>query len=293
MEELLQVGLRRLQLWLQQGVTTVEIKSGYGLNLATERKMLLVADELARNSAVDVISTLLAAHAVPWEFSGRGDDYVDYVCQQIIPATADLASAVDVFCEPIAFSVEQSRKVLATGREYGLQVKIHAEQLSFSGGTAMACELNAISADHLEYLDEAGVQALASHGTVATLLPGAYYFLKLSQRPPVELLRQYGVPMAIASDFNPGSSPIGSIFWILNLACLLYGLTAEESLAGMTRHAARALRIDDRVGTIEVGKQADFALWNVTSPESLVCALTENPCRAVYKQGVRVHEATL
>jgi imidazolonepropionase len=280
-------------LWLRQGVTTIEIKSGYGLNLETERKQLLVAKELARHSPIEVVTTLLAAHAVPPEFAGRAKDYIDYVCSEVIPSTTDLASAVDVFCESIGFDVCQTRQVLETGLEYGLQLKVHAEQLSNTGGATLASELGALSADHLEYLQESGVEALACHETVATLLPGAYYFLQLPQRPPVDLLRKHGVPMALATDFNPGSSPISSVFWILNMACLLYGLTPEEALLGMTRNAAKALGMDDRVGTIERGKQADFVIWDVPSPDSLVCALTDNPCKSVYKRGELCYAASL
>ncbi|HEY6563934.1 MAG TPA: imidazolonepropionase, partial [Pirellulaceae bacterium] len=240
-EHLFESARRRLVTLIADGLTTVEIKSGYGLNLETELKMLRVARRLGESLPLDVRTTLLAAHAIPPEFADRPEEYVDQVCQDMIPACVGQADAVDVFCEAIAFSVDQSRRILESARQHGFATKIHAEQRTLLGGAAMAAGLGALSADHLEYLDEEGVQVLAQSGTIATLLPGAYYFLRETRCPPVDALRRHGVPIAIASDTNPGSSPLGSLQLVLNMACVLFGLTPSEALAGMTRHAAAAL----------------------------------------------------
>ncbi len=288
-EELYKVARRRAESLVFQGVTTLEIKSGYGLDLESELKILRVAVRLANDLPLDIVRTVLAAHCVPPEFTHSPDDYVRYVCDEILPATEPIADAVDVFCDAMAFGVEPSRRVLERGLELGLAAKIHAEQRSHNGGAAMAARLGAISADHLEYLDDEGVEALAAHGTVATLLPGAFYFLREQVRPPVERLREMGVPMALASDFNPGSSPVGSLQLIINMGCTLFGLTPEEAVAGVTRVAARALRLENRIGTLETGKQADLVDWDLQSPEELAYRVADNSCRAVFKRGERVH----
>ena len=284
-DELFESARKRLVRFLKQGVTTVEIKSGYGLNLDTELKMLRVARRLADELPVDVSTTLLAAHAVPPEFTGRADDYVSHVCGEILPAAAELCDAVDVFCESIAFDLAQTKRVFQAALDQGLGFKVHAEQLSHLGGAAMAASKGAWSADHLEYLSPADCEKMAASGTVATLLPGAFYTLRETQRPPIGALRAAGTTIAIASDANPGSSPLASILLVANMASTLFGLTAEESLVGLTRHAATALRRSE-IGTLEVGKQADLAIWDVSSPAELAYGVGHNPCVAVYKQGV-------
>jgi imidazolonepropionase len=225
---------------------------------------------------------------VPPEFKDRADAYLDLVVGEMLEAVvdADLADAVDAFCEGIAFSPQQVERLFVAAKARGLDLKLHAEQLSNLGGSAMAARHGALSADHLEYLDAAGVEAMAAAGTVAVLLPGAFHFLRETQRPPVELLRRHGVPMALATDLNPGSSPVYSLLTTLNLGCLLFGLTPTEALLGVTRHAARALGLDDEIGTLEVGKRADLALWGVHEPAALMGQLGHNPCRGRYVDGV-------
>lgn len=271
-EELARTAAERLAPLLAEGLTTVEIKSGYGLTLADELKQLRAARRLASLVPVRVTTTLLAAHAVPPEFEGRADDYVSHVCDAILPAAAaeGLADAVDVFCERIAFSPEQCARVFARARELGLPVKGHMEQLSNLGGSRLAAAHGALSADHVEYLDEAGVEALARAGTCAVLLPGAFYFLRETQRPPVEGLRRAGVPMAVATDLNPGTSPFASLRLAANMACVLFGLTVEEAFAGITREAARALGLAGRRGVLAEGADADLAVWSVPHPNALV-----------------------
>ncbi|EHK72261.1 Imidazolonepropionase [Pseudomonas psychrotolerans L19] len=268
--ELFAVARTRLQALIDEGVATVEIKSGYGLTVADELKLLRVARRLGEALPVRVITTLLGAHAVPPEFQGDADGYVDLVCREMIPAAVaeGLADAVDVFCEGIAFSPAQCERVFLAAREHGLPIKAHAEQLSNLGGSAMAARLGALSADHVEYLDEAGVRALAAAGTVAVLLPGAFLMLGETQHPPVELLRRYGVPMALASDANPGTSPLYLPTLIAHLGCTLFRLTPREALAGMTAHAAQALGRPE-LGRIQVGAVADLCLWDVGQPAEL------------------------
>lgn len=268
--ELFAVARPRLRTLIDEGVTTVEIKSGYGLTVADELKLLRVARRLGEALPVRVITTLLGAHAVPPEFQGDADGYVDLVCREMIPAAVaeDLADAVDVFCEGIAFSPAQCERVFLAAREHGLPIKAHAEQLSNLGGSALAARLGALSADHVEYLDEAGVRALAAAGTVAVLLPGAFLMLGETQHPPVELLRRYGVPMALASDANPGTSPLYLPTLIAHLGCTLFRLTPREALAGMTAHAAQALGRPE-LGRIQVGGPADLCLWDVGQPAEL------------------------
>ncbi|MCG2685659.1 MAG: imidazolonepropionase [Planctomycetales bacterium] len=271
--QLLDASLPRLTALADEGVTTVEIKSGYGLTPADELKMLRVARRMAEHVPINITTTLLAAHALPPEFQGRADDYVALVCDEIIPAAAaeGLADAVDVFCERIAFSTAQCERVFEAARRHGLPVKGHVEQLSNLGGARLAARFAALSVDHLEYLGAADVQALADSGTTAVLLPGAFYFLRETQKPPVAQLRAAGVPMAVSTDLNPGTSPLCSLRLMLNMACTLFGLTPEEALVGATRSAARALGLADRIGTLTVGKQADFLVWDVDHPSELVC----------------------
>jgi len=261
---------RRLQSLMQDGVTTVEIKSGYGLSLESELKMLRVAARLEQELPVNVKLTCLAAHAMPPEYTDK-DEYIDYLCETVLPTVAELgmADAVDAFCEGIAFSTEQVARYFNTAGSLGLPVKIHAEQLSSLGGTRMASSFKALSADHIEFIEEADVKAMADSGTVAVLLPGAFFTLKETQRPPIALLRQYGVPMAIATDANPGTSPVLSLRLMMNMACTLFALTPEETLAGATIYAAKALGMADTHGSLEVGKAADFISWDVESPGEL------------------------
>ena len=270
-EQLLALAMKRASRLIAEGVTTIEIKSGYGLDLASELKLLRVARALGERLGITVRTTLLAAHAVPPEYQGRADDYIRCVCDEILPAAAaaGLADAVDAFCETIAFTPAQVERVFTRARELGLAVKLHAEQLSNQHGAALAARHGALSADHLEHVDEAGVRAMAASGTVAVLLPAAFYFLRETQLPPLELLRKHRVPIAIASDLNPGSAPIASLLLNLNMACTLFKLTSEEAFAGVTRHAAAALGLGAERGSIEAGKIADLVLWDVEHPTEL------------------------
>lgn len=269
--DLIESAARRLAGLTREGVTTVEIKSGYGLDLETEIKMLEAAGELAPRGHVRVKRTFLGLHAIPAEFKDDRAAYVQLVADVMIPAiaAAGLADAVDAFCENIGFTPEEVDYVFSAARENGLDVKLHAEQLSNQSGAALAARYKALSADHLEYLDDAGIAAMAENGTVAVLLPGAFYFLREKQLPPIEALRKAGVHMAVASDCNPGTSPMTSPLAALNMACTLFKLTPEDALAGITREGARALGILDDVGTLEEGKAADFAVWDVKGPAEL------------------------
>ncbi|AKG71161.1 imidazolonepropionase [Serratia fonticola] len=289
-ELLLEQALFRLRPLLAEGVTCVEIKSGYGLTLASELKMLRVARRLAEILPVEVKTTCLAAHALPPEYAGRSDDYIDLVCNTIIPeaAAAGLADAVDAFCEHLAFSPEQVERVFAAAELAGLPVKLHAEQLSSLGGSALAARHHALSADHLEYATEQDAIAMAAAGTVAVLLPGAYYLLRETQCPPVELFRKHGVAMAIASDANPGTSPALSLRLMINMACTLFRLTPEEALAGVTLHAAKALGLQETHGSLEVGKVADFVHWPLARPAELAYWLGgQLPCTVIFRGEVR------
>lgn len=280
----------RLKSLMAEGVTTVEIKSGYGLDLATEMKILQVARRLGQEFPVTICPTYLGAHALPPEFQGRSDAYIDFICDEVMPIVAaeGLATAVDAFCENIAFTPEQTERVFKAALQHGLGVKIHAEQLSDQGGASLAAKYGALSADHLEHLSEEGAKAMAASRTVAVLLPGAFYFLRESRMPPVDLLRRYRVPMAISTDCNPGSSPVGSLLLMLNMACTLFRLAPEEALAGATRNAALALGLSDRVGTLEVGKNADFVMWKISEPAELAYGVALNPCSQVVRQGAVV-----
>lgn len=288
--QLIEASLPRLDALLADGVTTVEIKSGYGLTLEDELKMLRVARRLGELRPVRVLTTLLGAHALPAEYAGRSDDYVNLVCEQMIPAAAQaqLADAVDVFCESIGFTPAQCARIYQAAQVHGLPIKAHAEQLSNLGGSALAAEYGALSVDHIEYLDEAGVRALAQTGTVAVLLPGAFHVLRETKRPPIELLRQYGVPMAVATDANPGTSPIYLPTLMVNLACTLFGLTPREALAGMTAHAAQALGLP-QLGRIALGAPADLCLWDIQQPAELAYAVQAGRLRQRVFKGVMSH----
>jgi imidazolonepropionase len=282
---LFDAALRRLDAMRDDGVTTIEIKSGYGLNTATEARMLRVARRVGEVRPVTVRTTFLGAHALPPEFLGDAEAYIDSVCCEQLSAIAaeGLADAVDAFCERIAFSPEQVARVFDSARAHGLPVKLHAEQLSNLGGAKLAAGYGALSADHLEYLDADGVAALAAAGTVAVLLPGAFYALREGQRPPVATLRQAGVPMAVATDCNPGSSPLVSLRLAMNMAATLFGLTVDECLLGVTRNGARALGLSDEIGTLETGKWCDLAIWDIEEPAEIVYWLGGNPLSRVHR----------
>ena len=290
--ELVASALKRLDTLLAEGITTVEIKSGYGLDERTEMKMLRVARELGKLRPVDISATYLGAHAFPPEYHDNRDGYIKLICEQVIPAIARLrlADAVDAFCEKIAFTVEETARVFTAAKAHGLPVKLHAEQLSNLGGTKMAASFNALSADHIEYLDEEGVEAIARSGTVAVLLPGAFYYLREKQAPPVTALRNAGVPIAVATDLNPGSSPIHSLLTTMNMACVLFGLRPDEALRGVTVNAAMALGLNDR-GMIAPGLKADLALWDAERPGDLCYPIGYNPLTAVIKNGLTVRGA--
>ena len=279
---LVATALPRLDALIAEGATTVEIKSGYGLSLEHERRSLRAARRLGEIRPVTIRTTLLAAHALPPEFAGDADGYVDLICREIIPVLAGegLVDAVDAFCEGIGFTPAQTRQVFEAARAHGLPVKLHAEQLSNQHGAALAAEFGALSADHLEYLDEAGIAAMAKAGTVATLLPGAYYFVRETRLPPVEALRAARVPMALATDCNPGTSPLTSLLLTMNMAATLFRMTVDECLAGVTREAARALGQLDETGTLEVGKRCDLAIWDIERPAELVYRMGFNPLHA-------------
>ena len=286
-DSLVASALPRVDALLAEGVSVIEIKSGYGLDTDTELNMLRAARKIQTLRPVLVKTSFLGAHAVPAEYKGSADDYIDKVC---IPALKlahkeNLVDAVDGFCESIAFTPKQIERVFITAQSLNLPVKLHAEQLTLLGGAALAAQYNALSADHLEYLDETGVIAMAKAGTVAVLLPGAFYTLREKQQPPVELLRKHGVPVAIATDCNPGSSPLASLLLTMNMACTLFRLTPEETLAGVTRTAAQALGLTDR-GTIAPGMVADCTLWNVEHPAELSYRIGFNPLIERFTQDI-------
>lgn len=287
-QQLVEVTTPRLQALMREGITTIEIKSGYGLSLADERKQLRAARQLAVQHPVSVATTLLAAHAVPPEFKDRADAYIDEVVNCIIPTLANegLADAVDAFCESVGFSPAQTERVFQAAKAANLPVKLHAEQLSNQHGSALAARYQALSCDHLEYLDEAGVKAMAAAGTVAVLLPGAFYFLRETKQPPLALLREHGVPIAVSTDANPGTSPILSLQLMLQMAATLFRMTPEECLRGVTVNAAKALGLHDR-GQLREGLRADLCLWNVDDPAALTYQFGTNPLAACWHQGAR------
>jgi imidazolonepropionase len=279
--ELVAATLPRLDALMAEGLTSIEIKSGYGLSLEHERKQLRAARALESERAVTVRTTFLGAHAVPPEFAGRADDYLAEIIGQMLPVLAGegLVDAVDAFCETIGFSAEQTRRLFTAATSQGLRVKLHAEQLSNQHGAQLAASFRALSADHLEHLDPAGIQAMAAAGTVAVLLPGAYYFLRDTHLPPVDALRSARVPIALATDSNPGTSPLTSLLMTLNFAATLFRLTVEECLLGVTRAAALALGLTDR-GTLQAGKRCDLAIWSIERPAELVYRMGFNPLHA-------------
>jgi imidazolonepropionase len=291
---LFQQTVPRLQSLMSEGVTTVEIKSGYGLDLETEIRMLRVARLLGERFPITIIPTYLGAHALPPEFEGRSDAYIDFICDEVLPKVADqgLATAVDAFCDTVGFTLEQTERVFQAASKHGLPVKLHGEQLSDQGGAALAAQYGALSVDHLEYLSEKGLEALAESKTIAVLLPGAFYFLRETKVPPVKGLRQYKVPIAVSTDCNPGTSPTTSILLMLNMACTLFRLTPEEALAGVTINGARALGLQDRIGTLEAGKDADFVLWDISEPAELAYNLGLNPCSRVIRRGEKTKKTS-
>ncbi len=287
-DELYVSASKRISTLLSQGVTTVEIKSGYGLDLETELKMLSVINRLNQTFPITIHPTFLGAHALPPEFKSNPDKYIDLVVNTMLPQVKKqgIATAVDVFCENIAFNLEQTEKVFKAAKNFGFNIKLHAEQLSDSSGTTLAAQYGALSCDHLEYLSESGVDQMAKQDVTAVLLPGAFYFLKETKKPPVTLLRNHRIPMAISTDLNPGSSPIHSLNLILNMACLLFDMTCEEAILGVTINGAKALGVEDTKGSIEVGKDADLVLWDIDSPSDL-CYLTGlTPIKSVMVNGI-------
>ncbi len=284
-QELLELSRTRALALLAEGVTTLEIKSGYGLDIDAEKKILRVARRIGEELPVDVRTTFLGAHALPPEYKGRADDYIAFVCERMLPAVAKLSDAVDVYCDNVGFTREQTERVFQAAEAHSLPLKLHAEQFSLQRGAQLAADYRALSADHLEYADEEGVAAMAAAGVVAVLLPGAFLFLRETKLPPVDLLRRHGVAIAVASDLNPGSSPIVSLQANMHLACTLFRLTPEEVLRGVTIHAARALGLTDR-GMIAAGKRADFCLWSAGSPAELCYWLGGMRPSLVVRKGV-------
>jgi imidazolonepropionase len=286
-DELYALARPRLQALLDEGVCAIEIKSGYGLALEHERKQLRVARRLGRELGVDVRTTFLGAHALPPEYAGRSGDYIALVCQQMLPALAaeGLVDAVDVFCERIGFSLTETEAVFKAAQGLNLPVKLHAEQLSEMGGSKLAASYGALSCDHVEHLSAEGIAAMKASGTVAVLLPGAFYFLRDTQLPPIQALRDAGVPMAVATDHNPGTSPALSLLLMLNMASTLFRLTVPEALAGVTRHAARALGLQETHGALAVGRPANFVLWALRDAAELVYWLGQRPACCIVRQG--------
>lgn len=278
-EQLLHLAHQRMEQLIKEGVTLLEIKSGYGLDLQTEEKILRVAAALAAENIIEISPTLLAAHATPAEYRDDPDGYITLVCETILPQLWEqgLFETVDLFCESVGFSLTQSERVFQAAQALGIPIKGHVEQLSLLGGAQLVSRYHGLSADHIEYLDEGGVAAMSQSGTVGVLLPGAFYFLKEQQRPPVALLRQYQVPMAVATDFNPGTSPFISLHWAMNMACVQFGLTPEEAWAGVTRHAARALGRHATHGQLKAGFVADFVVWDATLPVEILYEPGRNP----------------
>lgn len=288
--ELLLSARQRIEQLRLEGVTTIEIKSGYGLDYLSERKMLRVIRQLAVELPLTVKSTCLAAHALPPEFVGRSDEYIDYICTEMLPKlhAEQLVDAVDAFCEHLAFQPEQVERLFQAAHALGLPVKLHAEQLSALGGSSLAARYRALSADHLEYMTEADVQAMAQSGTVAVLLPGAFYLLREKQYPPLESLKRHGVAIAISTDLNPGTSPVLSLRLVMNMGCTLFELTPEQALAGVTLHAAKALGIETQYGSLEVGKKADFVAWKIQHPAEISYWLGGDLSKRIIRHGQEV-----
>lgn len=290
-DDLYQVSKPRLEALIREGVTTIEMKSGYGLDFDSEQKQLLVAKRLAQSYPVTVSSTLLSAHTVPSEYKDNADQYIDLICTEIMPTLwqQGLFEAVDVFCESVGFSLEQSQKLFLAAQKLGIPVKGHVEQLSNLGGSELVASFKGLSVDHIEYLDLKGIQALKQSGTVAVLLPGAFYFLRETKLPPIELLREHQVPMAVSTDFNPGTSPFASLRMVMNMAAVLFRLTPEEIWAGVTCHAARALGREESHGQLKVGYQADFVVWNAADPVEIIYEQGSQPLYMRVYQGSISH----
>ena len=286
-DQLFKLASKRLSYLMDEGVTTIEIKSGYGLDLSTEKKMLEVALELDTFSDIEVSKTFLGAHAIPTEYKDKANEYIDIVCNQMMPELAKLGliDCVDAFCEGIGFDLAQTKQVFEKAKELGLPVKLHAEQLSDLGGSKLACEYDAWSVDHLEYLNVDDIPKLKQSATVATLLPGAFYFLSETKVPPIQALRDNNIPIAIATDSNPGSSPCLSILLMLNMATTLFKMTPAEALKGVTINAAKALNLDKKIGSLTQGKQADMVFWDIESPAELCYRIGGNTCTRVIKNG--------
>ncbi len=278
-QELFDSATKRLESLIAEGVTTIEIKSGYGLDLDTELKMLRVAKKIGETYPIRIAPTFLGAHALPPEYKDNSDGYIDLVCNEMIPTVAkeQLATSVDVFCENIGFSYQQTEKIFKTAKKHGLQIKLHAEQLSDQNGATLVAQYDGLSADHLEYLSQNSIEQMAKHSTVATLLPGAFYFLRETKLPPIQALREADVPMAIATDHNPGTSPCLSILLIMNMACTLFKMTPLEALQGVTINAAKALGLNNEIGSIEIGKKAELVLWNIGHPNQLSYQFGSSP----------------
>ncbi|EPK6161409.1 imidazolonepropionase [Providencia stuartii] len=293
-DELYQVSQPRLEALIREGVTTIEMKSGYGLDLKSEQKQLMVAKKLAEAYPVTVSSTLLSAHTVPPEYKDKADEYIDLICTDIMPTLwqQGLFEAVDVFCETVGFSLEQSQKLFAAAQKLGIPVKGHVEQLSNLGGSELVASYRGLSVDHIEYLDLNGIRALKESGTVAVLLPGAFYFLREKKLPPIELLREHQIPMAVSTDFNPGTSPFASLRMIMNMAAVLFRLTPEEVWAGVTCHAAKALGREASHGQLKVGYQADFVVWNAVDPVEMIYEQGSQPLyMRVYQGNISHHNS--
>lgn len=285
--ELLDLAISRAEIMQSYGTTTIEVKSGYGLSCTSEIKILEVAKLLDSKVASEIIPTFLGAHAVPQEYAKSSDGYIDLIINEMLPQIKqlNLANSVDAFCENIGFSCKQVERLFTAATKFGFAVKLHAEQLSDQKGAVMACKFNALSVDHIEYLDPLDVVYLIASKTVAVLLPGAFYFLKETKQPPIQALRQNKVPIALATDFNPGTSPFLSLPLIMNMGCVSFGLTIAEAWQGVTINAAKALGLGTRLGSIEMGKQADFAVWQCESPEQIVYSPTEHKCESIIKKG--------
>ncbi|MQL47630.1 imidazolonepropionase [Photorhabdus khanii] len=293
LEQLEHSAQQRLAAFMAEGVTTIEIKSGYGLNLENEEKLLQVAQNLAQHNPIEISPTLLAAHTCPPEYKHNPDAYINLICEVILPQLwkKKLFEAVDVFCESVGFNLAQTERLFQEAERWNIPVKGHVEQLSNLGGSELVARYHGLSVDHIEYLDQAGVEALSRSGTVAVLLPGAFYFLQETQRPPIDLLRQFNVPIAISTDFNPGTSPFASLRMAMNMACIQFGLTPEEAWLGVTRHAARALGREKHHGQLRAGAYADFIVWDAENPVDIFYEFGHNPLNIRVFRGAITHSS--
>jgi len=291
-DEIYEKSSKRLISLIKEGVTTLEIKTGYGLDTKTEIKMLQVAQKLEENYPIHIEKTFLGAHAVPVEFKNDADAYINYICDTMLDDVhaLGLVTAVDAYCEHLAFSIEQTKKVFEKAKSLGLKIKLHSEQFSQMGATKLACSFEALSVDHLEYCDEESILAMKKSGTVAVLLPGAYYFLRETKMPPIELFRKHNIPMAIATDLNPGTSALCSLQLMLNMSCVIFGFTVNEAFAGVTKNAAQALGLQNRKGSLAVGYDADFCVWDISHPRDLICSYMPNSLVYSVKDGEMIKE---